>query len=55
MTISITKAVLLGSSILMSSAFGALAAGHGAKTIGQTTALIAEAGLADITFKDGAS
>jgi hypothetical protein len=55
MTISITKAVLLGSSILMSSAFGALAAGHGAKTIGQTTALIAEAGLADIAFKDGAS
>jgi len=55
MTISITKAVLLGSSILMSSAFGALAAGHGAKTIGQTTALIAEAGLADIVFKDGAS
>ena len=39
----------------MTTALTAYAGGHGAKTIGQTTALIAEAGLATTELKDGES
>ena len=42
-------------SLMMTTAMGAHAGGHGQKTIGQTTALIAEAGLATAEVTDGAS
>lgn len=51
----ITTQILLGTTLLFSSALAAAAGGHGQKTIGQTTALIAEAGLADIELTDGKS
>ena len=40
---------------MMTTALTAYAGDHGAKTIGQTTALIAEAGLATTELKDGES
>lgn len=49
------KTFLLGTSLLVSSVVSATAGGHGVKTIGQTTALIAEAGLATTPLKDGES
>lgn len=51
----ISKPILLGTTLLFSSALFAFAGGHGAKTIGQTTALIPEAGLATTELKDGES
>ena len=43
------------SALMMTTAWAAYAGGHGQKTIGQTTALIAEAGLATTELKDGES
>lgn len=40
------SSIILGAPLMMTTALTAYAGGHGAKTIGQTTALIAEAGLA---------
>ena len=51
----ISKPILLGTTFLFTSALMAVAGGHGQKTIGQTTALIPEAGLATTELKDGES
>ena len=50
-----SKTVSIASALLMTTALTAFAGGHGSKTIGQTTALIAEAGLATGELKDGES
>ena len=50
-----TARITLGASLLMTTALVAFAGGHGGKTIGQTTALIAEAGLPTAEVKDGES
>ena len=49
------SSIILGAPLMMTTALTAYAGGHGAKTIGQTTALIAEAGLATTELKDGES
>ena len=49
------SSIILVAPLMMSTALTAYAGGHGAKTIGQTTALIAEAGLATTELKDGES
>lgn len=49
------KTTALGATLLTTTALSAFADSHGAETIGQTTALIAEAGLATGELKDGAS
>lgn len=50
-----SKTVSIASALLMTTALTAFAGGHGSKTIGQTTALIPEAGLAAGELKDGES
>jgi len=50
-----TARTALAASLLMTTALGAYADGHGEKTIGETTALIPEAGLATTELKDGQS
>ena len=47
--------VAVTTALMITTAWAAYADGHGQKTIGQTTALIAEAGLATSELKDGAS
>ena len=47
--------IILGAPLMMTTALTAYAGGHGAKTIGQTTALIAEAGLSASPVADGQS
>ena len=49
------SSIILVAPLMMTTALTAYAGGHGAKTIGQTTALIAEAGLATTELKDGES
>lgn len=49
------KTTALGATLLTTTALSAFADSHGAETIGQTTALIAEAGLATGELKDGES
>jgi len=49
------SSIILVAPLMMTTALTAHAGGHGAKTIGQTTALIAEAGLATTELKDGES
>lgn len=49
------KQTLLGTTLLFSSALMAVAESHSQRTIGQTTALIPEAGLATTELKDGES
>jgi hypothetical protein len=49
------KTTALGATLLTTTALSAFADSHGAATIGQTTALIAEAGLATGELKDGES
>ncbi len=46
---------IISASLLMTTALTAFADGHSAKTLGQTTALIPEAGLATTELKDGES
>lgn len=51
-----TKSIsLISLPLMMTTALTAFADGHSAKTIGQTTALIPEAGLATIELKDSES
>lgn len=49
------QSATLGVALLTTTALTAFAGGHGAATIGQTTALIPEAGLATAELKDGES
>ncbi len=49
------KSTGLATALLLTTALTAFAGGHGAKTIGQTTALIPEAGLPTSALKDGES
>ena len=49
------SAVMIGAPLMMTTALTAFADSHGAKTIGQTTALIPEAGLPAGELKDGES
>jgi hypothetical protein len=51
----IATRVAIGATILMTTALTAYAGGHGGKTIGQTTALIPEAGLPTSALADGES
>lgn len=55
MLIRITSRFSLGALLMATTALCANADGHGMKTIGQTTALIPEAGLATAPVSDGAS
>lgn len=50
-----TVKITLGAALLLSTALSAYADGHGQKTIGQTTALIPEAGLPTSELADGQS
>lgn len=52
---NLSTRIAVTSALLMTTALTAYADGHGKKTIGQTTALIAEAGLAITELKDGVS
>ena len=55
MTFFRLSSIVLGAPLMMTTALTAYAGGHSAKTIGQTTALIPEAGLATSELKDGES
>jgi hypothetical protein len=55
MSNQIVAKATIGTFLMMTTALPALAGGHGAPTIGQTTALIPEAGLATTELKDGES
>ena len=55
MTFFRLSSIVLGAPLMMTTALTAYAGGHSAKTIGQTTALIPEAGLAKSELKDGES
>lgn len=51
----ISHPFMIGAPLMMTTALTAFAGGHGPKTIGETTALIPEAGLATGEIKDGES